>query len=247
MAAYTNKTWESTSLSKETHVIGSKWVFKTQPNPDGTVRFKSRLVVKGYKQIKDIDFKETYAPVSRLATLRITLAFAPEKNWECHQMDVVTASLNPKIDQENILMKLPQPVNPGDLFKFNLERSSAIIRLKKARYGLKQAPRRPRRPRATSEWIRGHVRRERRYRLPPGGKLRKGLGKVRKELAGRFYQLLSGHATTAPHLRRIGQASSDRCFWCGSGERRTRHHLFIGRPRFEVYDRESRRTASGSP
>ena len=138
-----NKTWECTDTNLETHAIGSKWVFKTKPNPDGTVRFKSRLVVKGYKQIKDIDFKETYAPVSRLATLRITLAFASEKNWECHQMDLVTAFLNPKIDQENILMKLPKLNNLGSLAEFNLAKPSTVrvVRLKKALYGLKQAPR----------------------------------------------------------------------------------------------------------
>ena len=77
----------------------------------------------------------------------------------------------------------------------------------------------------SSEWTRSHVCKERRYRPPPGGRLRKGLGKVRNELAGRFYQLLSGHA--APYLVRIGQAPNDRCWWCGSGERQKRHHLFV--------------------
>ena len=77
---------------------------------------------------------------------------------------------------------------------------------------------------ATREWIRSHVRRERRDRPPPGGKLRKGLSMVRKELAG---QLLSGHAATAVHLRRVGQAPNDKCWWCGSGEVQSRHHLFI--------------------
>ena len=67
-----NETWENLPESASpTHTIGSKWVFKTKPKTDGTVRFKSRLVVKGYKQIKGIDYNETYAPVSRLATLRI--------------------------------------------------------------------------------------------------------------------------------------------------------------------------------
>ena len=47
------------------------------------------------------------------------------------------------------------------------------------------------------------------------------------ELAGRFYELLSGHAATAVHLRRVGQAPSDKCWWCGSGERQSFHHLFI--------------------
>ena len=80
---------------------------------------------------------------------------------------------------------------------------------------------------ATAEWIRTCSGRRRRYRPPRGGKMRKDLNRTRKELAGRFYQLLSGHAATAEHLRRVGQAESDTCFWCGSGERQTRHHLFV--------------------
>ena len=78
----------------------------------------------------------------------------------------------------------------------------------------------------TSSWIRAHVKRRHRYRPPPGGRMRQELRAVRKEVAGRYYQLLSGHAATAPHLRRVGQASSDECWWCGSGERQTRLHLF---------------------
>ena len=80
---------------------------------------------------------------------------------------------------------------------------------------------------ATAAWIRDHCGRRRRYRPPKGGKLRKELGKCPKELAGRFYQLMSGHAAVAEHLVRVGQADVDTCFWCGSGERQTRHHLFI--------------------
>ena len=56
--------------------------------------------------------------------------------------------------------------------------------------------------------------------------MRQELRAVRKELASCYYQLLSGHAATAPHLKRVGQASSDECWWCGSGERQTRLHLF---------------------
>ena len=78
---------------------------------------------------------------------------------------------------------------------------------------------------ATEIWIRDHVGRGHRYRPPPGGKLRKGLARVRKELAERIYQLLSGHAATAERLVRVGQIPSDRCRWCGSGERQTRYHL----------------------
>ena len=80
---------------------------------------------------------------------------------------------------------------------------------------------------ATAEWIRANSGQRRRYRPPKGGKMRKDLNGTRKELASRFYQLMSGHAATAEHLRRVGQAESDTCFWCGSGERQTRHHLFV--------------------
>ena len=38
---------------------------------------------------------------------------------------------------------------------------------------------------------------------------------------------MSGHAAVAEHLVRVGQAESDECFWCGSGERQTRYHLFV--------------------
>ena len=78
----------------------------------------------------------------------------------------------------------------------------------------------------TSRWIRERVKRKHRYRPPPGGKMRKGLRAVRKECAGRFYQLMSGHAATAPHLKRIGQVESDRCWLCNSGQRQSRFHLF---------------------
>ena len=57
--------------------------------------------------------------------------------------------------------------------------------------------------------------------------MRSELRVVRKECAGRFYQLLSGHAATAPHLKRIGQVRSSRCWWCNSGQRQSRFHLFF--------------------
>ena len=48
--------------------IGCKWVYKTKNQPDGSLRYKARLVIKGYKQIQSVDYDETYAPVGKLAT-----------------------------------------------------------------------------------------------------------------------------------------------------------------------------------
>ena len=105
---------------------------------------------------------------------------------------------------------------------------------------------------ATAEWIRTRSGRNRRYRPPRGGKMRKDLGRARKELAGRFYQLMSGHAAVADHLRRVGQAESSDCFWCGSGERQTRFHLFVKCRRWtpeirKMWQRVRIETGGGAP
>ena len=57
--------------------------------------------------------------------------------------------------------------------------------------------------------------------------MRNALNRTRKEVASRYYQLLSGHAAVAEHLVRVGQATNSACFWRGSGERQTRYHLMV--------------------
>jgi len=121
----------------ESKPIGCKWVYKTKPYPDGTLRYKARLVVKGYEQVKDIDFDETYAPVGKLTTLRYLLCFMAYNSWNSDHLDVVTAFLNPEIDKV-IFVELPEGIDW--LSKLNTPRTD-FLRLNKALYGLKQAPR----------------------------------------------------------------------------------------------------------
>jgi len=58
------------------------------------VRNKARLVAQGFSQIEGIDFGETYAPVVRLESIRILLAYASHHNFKLQQMDVKNAFLN---------------------------------------------------------------------------------------------------------------------------------------------------------
>ena len=51
-------------------MIKNRWVFVKKLNPDGTERYKARLVIKGYSQQKDIDYKEIFSPVVRFDTIR---------------------------------------------------------------------------------------------------------------------------------------------------------------------------------
>jgi len=42
----------------------------------------------------------------------------------------------------------------------------------------------------------------------------------------RFYQLRTGHALITPYLKKIGKRASDTCWWCDSGVKQSREHLF---------------------
>ena len=128
-----NKTcdeYDRSELPAGRKAIGSKWVFKVKLNADGSVeRFKARLVCKGYSQISEIDYDETFAPVSRYDPLRLITALATHFNLDLHQLDIKTACLNRQLDEE-ILMSPP----PG------IRLSGKVLHLCKALYGLNQAP-----------------------------------------------------------------------------------------------------------
>jgi hypothetical protein len=90
-------------------------------------------VAKGYSQVEGLDFGETYAPVARLESIRILLAYATYHGFKLYQMDVKSAFLNGPIKEE---VYVEQP--PG--FEDN-EYPNHVYKLSKALYGLKQAPR----------------------------------------------------------------------------------------------------------
>jgi hypothetical protein len=90
-------------------------------------------VAKGYSQVEGPDFDETYAPVARLESIRILLAYATYHGFKLYQMDVKSAFLNGPIKEE---VYVDQP--PG--FE-DSEYPNHVYKLSKALYGLKQAPR----------------------------------------------------------------------------------------------------------
>lgn len=58
------------------------------------IRDKVRLVAKGYSQVVDIDFNETYAIIAKFTTIRIIVAIETTMNLKIHQIDVKMAILN---------------------------------------------------------------------------------------------------------------------------------------------------------
>ncbi|KRX83269.1 Retrovirus-related Pol polyprotein from transposon TNT 1-94 [Trichinella sp. T6] len=127
-----NQSWEPAVLPPHKKAIKSKWVFKTKYKEDRTIeKRKARLVARGYSQVQGIDYEDMFAPTLGYSSLCYLLSLAAKYNLEVDQMDVVTAFLNPSLNEE-IYMELPTGV--GD-------ENNKYCRLRKSIYGLKQASR----------------------------------------------------------------------------------------------------------
>nr|GEW54497.1 hypothetical protein [Tanacetum cinerariifolium] len=72
----------------------SYWIEATQEEIHAFERLEARLVDKGYRQEKGIDFEELFAPVARIEAIIIFLAYVAHKNIVVFQMDLKTSFLN---------------------------------------------------------------------------------------------------------------------------------------------------------
>jgi hypothetical protein len=82
-----NKTWELSVLSAGHKAIGLKWIFKVKKDPQGVIiKYKARLVAKGYTQKEGVDFKEVFALVAGIETIRLPIAIAAQRSWEVYHM-----------------------------------------------------------------------------------------------------------------------------------------------------------------
>ncbi|KAE8693200.1 Cellulose synthase-like protein D2 [Hibiscus syriacus] len=130
-----NNTWKLAQLPKGKRAIGCKWVFV---NKDGShskkyVRYKARLVTKGYAQKEGIDYNEVFSPVMKHSSIRILLALVAQLNLELAQLDVKTAFLHDDLEEE-IYMTQSEGYKDGGCEKW-------VCKLNKSLYGLKQSPR----------------------------------------------------------------------------------------------------------
>ncbi|GJR40611.1 putative ribonuclease H-like domain-containing protein, partial [Tanacetum coccineum] len=104
------KVWILVDLPYGKKAIGTKWVYRNKKDERGVVvRNKARLVAQGYRQEEGIDYDEVFAPVARIEAIRIFLAFASYMGFIVYQMDVKSAFLYGKIDEE---VYVSQPLAP---------------------------------------------------------------------------------------------------------------------------------------
>ncbi|GKC01026.1 retrovirus-related pol polyprotein from transposon TNT 1-94 [Tanacetum coccineum] len=128
-----NDVWELVSQPRNMTIIGTKWVIRNKLDENSVVsRNKARLVAQGYNQQEGIDYDESYAPVARIKSIRILLAYVCALDFKLFQMDVKSAFLNGFINEEVYVAQ------PSGFIDF--EKPDHVYKLKKALYGLKQAP-----------------------------------------------------------------------------------------------------------
>ncbi|KAJ2945209.1 hypothetical protein O0L34_g9278 [Tuta absoluta] len=102
-----NGTWVLVDRPSGRKTIKCKWVFKLKKDTSGQItKYKARLVAKGFTQVAGIDYSETFAPVARLSSVRLLLAFAAQRGLQVDHLDVETAFLNGDLDEE-IYMEQP--------------------------------------------------------------------------------------------------------------------------------------------
>jgi hypothetical protein len=109
--------------------ISGKWVYKKKKDSNNNVlSYKARWVARGFEQVKDVDYFDTFAPTLRTETLRLVLALAGYYNHTIVQLDVVGAFLHSTLN-EDIYMQAPKGFGDG-----------MNLRVRRSLYGLKQAP-----------------------------------------------------------------------------------------------------------
>jgi hypothetical protein len=124
-----NQVWPLVERPKQ-NIVRTKCVFCNKQNEHRVVtRNKVRLVDKGYSQVKDLDFEETFISVARLESIHILLTYATYHDFKLYQMEVKSAFLNGPIKEE---VCVEQP--PG--FK-DQEYPNLVYKLHKAVYRLK--------------------------------------------------------------------------------------------------------------
>jgi hypothetical protein len=129
-----NKVFKVVSRPSNRKIIPCKWIYKIKTDSTGKpVRYKARLVIKGYHQVLGQDYDQTFSPVARLTSIRLIYSISMLFNLKLQQLDVDTAFLNADLEDNIDIYVEPPPAM--ELL------NGQVYKLQKSLYGLKQAPR----------------------------------------------------------------------------------------------------------
>lgn len=128
-----NNTWELVKPPQGKKIVGCKWIFKMkESSPGDGVKYKARLIAKGYSQVPGVDFGDVFSPVVKHCSIRVLLALVAMFDLELEQLDVKTAFLHGNLEEQIYMQQLEGFIIDG--------KEDHVCLLKKSLYGLKQSP-----------------------------------------------------------------------------------------------------------
>nr|GFC14688.1 copia protein [Tanacetum cinerariifolium] len=114
------------------YAIETKWILKNKTDARGiVVQNKARLVAQRHRHKEGINYDEVFAPVTRIEAIRLFLAFVSYMGFMVYQMDVKSAFLYERIDEEVYVTQPKGFLDP--------QHPKKVYKLVKALYGLHQA------------------------------------------------------------------------------------------------------------
>ena len=124
-------------------IMGTKVVFKIKTESDGSLRWKSRIVSKGFQMRRGYDYHgETFSPVCSQTGTRLTIAIAlyhqdDEEPWTIELQDISAAFLEGEIEEPLYIEWPPGMVELG--FISEKEKKKCCIKLVRGMYGNKDS------------------------------------------------------------------------------------------------------------
>lgn len=95
-------------MPKGKNAGGCKWIITVKYKDEGSIdQYKTRLVARGFTQSYGIDYRETFAPVAKLSTIRILLSLEIKQDCPLFQLDVKNAFLNGDLAEEVYMKTRP--------------------------------------------------------------------------------------------------------------------------------------------
>jgi hypothetical protein len=125
-------TFTPCKLPGDKKTIDTRWVFVVKRNEyNKIIKWKARLVARGFQQKFGIDYNETFSPTVKFKSIKTLLSIAATLDLEIKQLDFNTAFLHAELT-DDVYVKTPEGYynKPG-----------MVLKLNKALYGLKQASR----------------------------------------------------------------------------------------------------------
>ncbi|GJV18677.1 retrotransposon protein, putative, ty1-copia subclass [Tanacetum coccineum] len=109
-----NIVWVLVDLPPSYKTVGSKWIFKKKTDMDGIIHtYKAGLVAKGYTQLYEVDYEETFSPIADIRAIRILISIAAYYDYEIWKIDIKIAFLNGYLDEDIYMVQPKGFVDPN--------------------------------------------------------------------------------------------------------------------------------------